>query len=289
MARRRRDDTTLFDIWFEFLKDIPAWVGPVVAVSAFLILRYIVPIVFPAPKTGFSTGSILNPLLPMLAWIMGGGLLVAWVAAEAHKLSNRMRFDRQAGIGSIRKLPWQEFEHLIAEAYRRRGYTARVVGSPAGDGGVDVELTRPGETVLIQCKHWQEWKVGVQVVRELLGVVVHRRATRGIVVTSGRYTKEAQKFADGNSQIELVDGIRLATMIDEVRRGGGTSTSPPLAVPTLATIVAPSAGSPACPVCGTDMIMRTARKGQKAGSQFWGCAGFPGCRGTRPAKHAEAS
>lgn len=42
-----------------------------------------------------------------------------------------------------------------------------------------------------------------------------------------------------------------------------------------------SDGKPNCPNCGKPMILRTARKGQKAGQPFWGCAGFPNCKGTR--------
>ena len=38
---------------------------------------------------------------------------------------------------------------------------------------------------------------------------------------------------------------------------------------------------PACPLCGKPMALRTARKGQHAGSQFWGCSGYPECKGTR--------
>jgi len=40
-------------------------------------------------------------------------------------------------------------------------------------------------------------------------------------------------------------------------------------------------GAPACPRCGKPMALRTARKGAHAGSQFWGCSDYPGCRGTR--------
>jgi predicted RNA-binding Zn-ribbon protein involved in translation (DUF1610 family) len=36
-----------------------------------------------------------------------------------------------------------------------------------------------------------------------------------------------------------------------------------------------------CPQCGSPMVLRTAKKGENAGSQFWGCSRFPGCRGTR--------
>jgi len=35
---------------------------------------------------------------------------------------------------------------------------------------------------------------------------------------------------------------------------------------------------PACPKCGKSMILRTAKKGEKAGSQFWGCPNFPSCQ-----------
>ncbi len=45
---------------------------------------------------------------------------------------------------------------------------------------------------------------------------------------------------------------------------------------------APKAGLPACPVCGKLMALRTARKGKRAGSQFWGCTAYPACKGTRP-------
>ena len=38
----------------------------------------------------------------------------------------------------------------------------------------------------------------------------------------------------------------------------------------------------ACPLCGQPMTLRTARQGQRAGSQFWGCSGYPDCKGTRP-------
>ena len=39
---------------------------------------------------------------------------------------------------------------------------------------------------------------------------------------------------------------------------------------------------PACPVCGKQMSLRKARQGKNAGTQFWGCAGYPECKGTRP-------
>ena len=41
------------------------------------------------------------------------------------------------------------------------------------------------------------------------------------------------------------------------------------------------ASAPNCPNCGKPMALRTARKGENAGAQFWGCSAYPECRGTR--------
>jgi four helix bundle suffix protein len=39
-------------------------------------------------------------------------------------------------------------------------------------------------------------------------------------------------------------------------------------------------GTPACPQCGKAMVLRTAKSGKTAGKQFWGCPGYPQCKGT---------
>lgn len=37
---------------------------------------------------------------------------------------------------------------------------------------------------------------------------------------------------------------------------------------------------PACPQCGKPMVLRTAKTGRNAGQPFWGCSGYPQCKGT---------
>lgn len=36
-----------------------------------------------------------------------------------------------------------------------------------------------------------------------------------------------------------------------------------------------------CPKCGKPMVLRTAKKGEIAGNQFWGCSGYPYCKTTK--------
>ena len=40
--------------------------------------------------------------------------------------------------------------------------------------------------------------------------------------------------------------------------------------------------APVCPECGKQMYKRTAKQGAQAGKDFWGCSGYPECKGTRP-------
>ena len=44
----------------------------------------------------------------------------------------------------------------------------------------------------------------------------------------------------------------------------------------------PKPAPPLCPRCGKPMVLRTAKQGPRAGSQFWGCSDYPACKGTRP-------
>jgi restriction system protein len=117
-------------------------------------------------------------------------------------------------------------------------------------------------------------KVGVKPVRELLGVIVSEGAARGILVTSGVFTEEAWRFARQNPQIELVDGPALLLLIRAVQ-----------AAPTPAVGSVPATSreeAPLCPSCRVRMVIRTARRGPDAGSQFWACPRFPDCRQTMP-------
>ncbi|MDZ4199553.1 MAG: four helix bundle suffix domain-containing protein [Kiritimatiellia bacterium] len=42
-------------------------------------------------------------------------------------------------------------------------------------------------------------------------------------------------------------------------------------------------GGPECPQCGKPMLHRKARSGKNAGREFWGCSGYPDCKGVREA------
>lgn len=87
-----------------------------------------------------------------------------------------------------------------------------------------------------------------------------RTALEGAFVSQGGYS-------------EQLAAARIAE-----RSRANTAPPPPGSVKPGQTIP----GAPSCPRCGKPMALRTARKGPRAGSQFWGCSGYPNCKGTRP-------
>ena len=122
-------------------------------------------------------------------------------------------------------------------------------------------------------------EVGVDVVRELYGVMAAKGAAGGFVVTSGRFTEDANKFASGRN-VKLVDGAKLHGLIQQAQAAKNgrpasatTSAARPAASPT-------TTASPACPLCTKPMVKRMARRGSNAGGEFWGCTGYPSCKGT---------
>lgn len=42
-----------------------------------------------------------------------------------------------------------------------------------------------------------------------------------------------------------------------------------------------SPDAPICPKCGSPLVLRTAKKGNNVGKQFYGCSAFPKCRYTQ--------
>jgi restriction system protein len=146
-----------------------------------------------------------------------------------------------------------------------------------------LELRKDGEIHLVQCKRWRARKVGVEIVRELYGVMSAHGAIGGYVVSSGTFSQEAHNFAQGRN-IELWDGTKLKSIIRQERNP--PRSEPSLTIKDVSTPLGreqeTAADTPSCPQCGASMILRTAKRGANAGQQFWGCSTFPRCRGTKP-------
>lgn len=109
-------------------------------------------------------------------------------------------------------LSLRQFEIVVGDAFRAQGYEVRELHGARASGGVDMELHRDGELFLVECGHWQAYKVPVTVVRELYSAVESRGAAGAFVATSGTFTEDAQAFVQGTG-IRLVDGRALFELV----------------------------------------------------------------------------
>lgn len=97
--------------------------------------------------------------------------------------------------GNFNGLTWQQMEYAAKEFYRSRGYKVSVKGGNSADGGIDLIVTKGKRTVLVQVKHYKS-KVGVKVVREMLGVLIDSKLFDAVhIVSSTDFTKPAKDLA----------------------------------------------------------------------------------------------
>jgi len=252
----------------DLLALFPWWISVALSGISYLILKYFIPSIEiqqkgPADMTYMLFKGLANAA-PSLAPIIALFLLIPAPISVINSWRKRKLLDKQESIDTVRNLNWKEFEELVGEAYRRQGYTVYENTSAGPDGGIDLTLKKNGELILVQCKQWRNIKVGVEKVRELYGVQISQNANRSILMTSGFFTQEAKNFA-ANKPIDLIEGPQLLEFIKNVQRDRK-------AVPTV------TKASVVCPECGSEMVLRTARKGANVGQQFWGCSRFPACR-----------
>jgi len=129
---------------------------------------------------------------------------------------------------------------------------------------------------LVQCKRWNNSKVGVKEIREIYGIVAAENADRGIFITSGIYTNPAAEFAEGKL-LDLIDRAALLDLVHEVQNQHARRIADESLAP-MQTEAATPASHAVCPKCRKSMLLRTAQRGRNAGSRSRGCSNFAKCR-----------
>ena len=106
----------------------------------------------------------------------------------------------------------------MAELYEREGFKVELTQATR-DGGVDLYLvqhTAFGRLLtVVDCKrHRADRPVGVGVVRQMLGTVNDTGASAGVVATTSRFSKDAEKLAGRYPfRLGLQDYFDLHTML----------------------------------------------------------------------------
>lgn len=199
--QRRRNESVADDLHAIFVA-LPWWVPVPVAAVVGAVVWLVPPAVLHTSSQGWFGLGLVAALVVLL---IGFGALL-------EKGRRRRMLAATQRLEDLRRLRWQDFEILVAEAFRRQGWSVSEVGGGGADGGVDLLLRRDGEVVGIQCKRWGMRVVGVEKVRELQGALGDHGASRGVFVCCGRFTAEAAAFARRRG-MELVDGDGLLALL----------------------------------------------------------------------------
>ncbi len=288
----RRDKPNAIDGLMGLVALLPWWAGLALAVISYFLLHIAATqITVPPAQPGQISSVVAAAAWKSLASFAQYGVPAICVLGAAISFWRRRQREQlvthvshNPASDALDGMSWREFELLVGEGFRQQGYKVLETGGGGADGGVDLVLSKPGENgsekFLVQCKQWRAQRVSVEVVRELYGVMAARGAAGGFVVTSGRFTDDAVKFATGRN-VALMDGPKLMKLI----RPAGTAatpSSPPRYVRSEDQPRVSPNQTMTCPVCTKPMVRRVAKRGANAGREFWGCTGYPECRGTRP-------
>lgn len=110
-----------------------------------------------------------------------------------------------------------EFERLMARYFSEQGYRVEHVGTGGTtsryDGGIDLQLYRGDEHIVVQCKRSTVLQVTHNPVHELLGVMHTEGATGAIFITSGEFTSAAVEKMRTIPNFRLIEGHELRKLL----------------------------------------------------------------------------
>ncbi|MFI6941952.1 restriction endonuclease [Streptomyces sp. NPDC050418] len=128
--------------------------------------------------------------------------------------------DVVAGLDSrpvLMDLTPTEFEHLIRQLFEAIGLDS-VNTQPSKDEGVDAIAMNTDPVMrglcIIQAKRTKN-VVPFETVSALAGVVEHKRAAKGILVTTSWFGRASEAFANEHGRLELLDGANLVHLFKE--------------------------------------------------------------------------
>ena len=128
----------------------------------------------------------------------------------------------------VRKIEPEAFERLCQLVLRESGFSKVEVTGRSGDGGIDgsgvLRVNLISFHVRFQCKRYAG-SVGAPEIRDFRGAMVGR-ADKGLFITTGGYTKEAEREAvrDGAPAIDLINGNDLCYLLRDLELGVNVTT-----------------------------------------------------------------
>jgi restriction system protein len=125
-------------------------------------------------------------------------------------------------LAKLKKASPSFFEQIVVDLLVKMGYggsradAGKAIGK-SGDGGIDgiIKEDKLGlDFVYVQAKRWDNNPVGSPDVMQFAGALQAQKATKGIFITTSRFTPDAQSYVSQiGSKIVLIDGDRLSNLM----------------------------------------------------------------------------
>ena len=137
-------------------------------------------------------------------------------------------------LTKVRNMNPYDFEKLVVDLLVKMGYGEGFVTQVSKDGGIDgiVKADRFGfDIICTQAKKWKEdSSVGSPTIHEFSGAMAGQKATKGLFITTGNFSKGAKDYAANlpNQKIILIDGKQLAELMIEYDLGVTTVKTYPI-------------------------------------------------------------
>ncbi len=203
------------------------------------------------------------------------------------RIIRRARINKAMVTDDYDTMSGEEFEEFCADVLRGNGYTGVEVTKASGDHGVDILANKDGLKYAIQCKRYSK-PVGNKAIQEVYSGKDIYKADIAVVMSNMNFTGQAIEDAKklrvelwgrnkiyslqkaGGVEVENYTSQSLENIKELKDRISNTRENQPLENEGLI-----------CPKCGGNLVLRTAKKGANAGSQFYGCSNYPNCKYTR--------
>ena len=157
-----------------------------------------------------------------LAWMLCGlamTISVPMMALSLRQNGRSLMADAHA-LSDLRALSFSEFEELVAEVFRFKGWDAWPTQRGV-DGGADIVLQKGRRRALVQCKNMKR-NVATVEIRAFFGVMKAEKVDAGYFVTTSDFWPDAERFA-ASVGIETIRGQRLLRFLSHTRDASSSS------------------------------------------------------------------
>ena len=136
-------------------------------------------------------------------------------------------------MSQIMKISPYDFEKLVIKLLIKMGYCTlelneQAITKKSKDNGIDgiISSDRFGlDKIYVQSKQWKnDCVIGRPEIQKFLGALAGQGATKGLFITTSKFSKEAMEFSKKqfNCKIVLVDGEELCNLMIEYNLGVST-------------------------------------------------------------------